>query len=103
MLPMRPHEMLLLLLPLSSRHLLPAPLRPLAAAGYASPLGALYAMEVDARLAALREKCREVGEEARVERERLVVAVHRANLGAYVCACVRACVGGACMPACVRT
>ena len=71
-LPLRPHEMLLLLLPLSSKHLLPAPLQSLAEPGYASPLGILYAMEVDAHLATLQAKCREVSQEAQRMRDKLL-------------------------------
>jgi len=73
--PMRPHEMLLLLLPLSSRRLLPRALRHLAAPGHQSPVGMLYAMEVDDRLAELQNRCRDLNREAQSVREHLLAAL----------------------------
>lgn len=65
---LRPHELLLLLLPMSSRALLPAPLRSLVCSAKEAPLSELYAEEADANLASLRSASAVISAEAKTYR-----------------------------------
>ena len=69
---LRPHEILLLLLPMESRMLLPAPLRSLVSSAPQAPLSVLYAEEGDARLASLKAAVRAANVEVNAHRAQMM-------------------------------